>query len=118
MYRSQIPYAMLIFFMENAEQIIKELGLTPHPEGGYYREVYRHDDPEKDRGDVTTIYFLLKSGEVSRWHRIDAVEIWHYYAGAPLVLEIVPVDGSAQTLTLGIEFLRGERPLGVVPKGA
>jgi len=104
--------------MKNAELIIRELGLTPHPEGGHYREVYRHEETGKDRGDVTTIYFLLKLGEISRWHRIDAVEIWHYYAGAPLLLEIVPQAGDAQSLTLGIDLSRGQRPVGVVPKNA
>ncbi len=104
--------------MEDADVIIERLNLTPHPEGGYYREVYRHLNPENDRGDVTTIYFMLKAGEVSRWHRIDAVEIWHFYGGAPLTLEIVSSDGVAETLTLGMELSKQQRPVGVVPKDA
>lgn len=66
-----------------AQEVIAELGLQPHPEGGHFVETYRDRPPTGERGAVTAIYFLLKSGEVSRWHRVDAAEIWNWYAGAP-----------------------------------
>ena len=69
-----------------ANEIIAQFRLRPHPEGGHYRETYRAPAPDGTRGAITTIYYFLKHGEVSAWHRIDAVEIWHYYAGAPLRL--------------------------------
>ena len=68
-----------------AEDLIARHGLLPHPEGGHYRETWR-DQPASGRGAGTAIYYLLRAGEESRWHRIDAVEIWHFYAGAPLRL--------------------------------
>lgn len=104
--------------MENADAIIQQLGLTPHPEGGYYREVYRHSGEDGARGAATTIYFLLKAGEISRWHRIDAVEIWHYYAGAALGLRIAGDGLPPETVMLGTDLAAGERPVGVVPVGA
>ncbi|MDH7799699.1 putative cupin superfamily sugar epimerase [Beijerinckia sp. GAS462] len=72
-----------------ADEIVRLLDLHPHPEGGHFRETYR--DPATDiagRARSTLIYFLLAAGERSAWHRVDAVEIWHWYAGAPLKLEI------------------------------
>lgn len=74
--------------MSDADELIARLQLQPHPEGGHYRETWRDKPASGARGAGTAIYFLLKSGEESRWHRIDAVEIWHYYNGAPLKLWI------------------------------
>src|SRR5690606_27789207 len=73
--------------VSTADELIARLGLAPHPEGGHYRETWR-DTSTPGRGAGTAIYFLLRAGEESRWHRIDAVEIWHYYQGAPLELWI------------------------------
>jgi predicted cupin superfamily sugar epimerase len=99
----------------DAEQIIAELALAPHPEGGHYRESFRDPDPAGGRARSTAIYFLLKAGEVSRWHRVDAVEVWHWYAGAPLILDTAPPGGGASsTVRLGPSLLDGERPQGVV----
>lgn len=67
--------------MSTADEIIARLGLEPHPEGGHYRETWRDTPPTGGRGAGTAIYFLLRAGEESRWHRVDAVEIWHYYQG-------------------------------------
>ncbi len=78
----------------NADEIIARYGLVPHPEGGHYRETYRALPEGGGRGAVTSIYYLLRAGEVSHWHRIDAVEIWHYHAGAALRLEL-SLDGVA-----------------------
>lgn len=101
----------------DADQIIAALGLEPHPEGGYFKETFRDREPEGARAHSTAIYFLLKAGEVSRWHRVDAVEIWHWHAGAPLALAIADAGGASETLRLGPAILDGERPQGVVPKG-
>ncbi len=101
----------------DADQIIAALGLEPHPEGGYFKETFRDGEPDGARAHSTAIYFLLKAGEVSRWHRVDAVEIWHWHAGAPLALAIASPGGVSETLRLGPAILDGERPQGVVPKG-
>ena len=76
----------------NADEIIARYGLAPHPEGGHYRETYRALPEGGGRGAVTSIYYLLRAGEFSHWHRIDAVEIWHYHAGAALRLDL-SLDG-------------------------
>mgnify|MGYP004003571683 FL=1 len=101
--------------MKEAEELIKDLGLKPHPEGGHYREIYRHEDKFGGRGAVTTIYFLLKAGETSKWHRVDADEIWHHYDGAPLALSIAAEGEKSRTLTLGKDLAAGEAPVQVVP---
>lgn len=97
-----------------AAEIIDLLGLTPHPEGGHYRETFRDPHHVANRSAGTAIYFLLARGERSHWHRVDAAEIWHYYAGAPLALHLVD-DRGRQTLRLGIDLASGERPQAVVP---
>jgi predicted cupin superfamily sugar epimerase len=102
----------------DADTIIAELGLAPHPEGGYFRETFRDAGADGGRGASTAIYFLLKAGEVSRWHRVDAVEVWHWYAGAPLMLAVAPPDGGSRRVQrLGPHVLDGERPQGVVETG-
>lgn len=99
-----------------ADDIIRVLGLQPHPEGGYFRESFR--DPRVDaegRTASTAIYFLLKAGEVSRWHRVDAVEVWHWYAGAALELKIAEGERITGTLILGSNLEQGQRPQAIVP---
>jgi predicted cupin superfamily sugar epimerase len=103
-----------------AAQIVRLLGLVPHPEGGHFRETFR-DARRVDgtRAASTAIHFLLARGERSHWHRIDAVEVWHFYAGAPLLLETAPGAGSAVTgVTLGPDLAAGESPQAIVPAGA
>ena len=98
--------------------MIHALGLAPHPEGGHYRETWRDPDPPGGRGAGTAILFLLAAGQSSRWHRVDASELWLWHAGAPLSLRI-SADGRAQTvLRLGPEMTIGEVLQGVVPQGA
>lgn len=100
--------------MSQADTIIALLGLAPHPEGGYYRQTWRADNAGRAVG--TSIYFLLKSGEPSHWHYVDATEIWHYYAGAPLTLSIAESEaGPAVDHQLGIDFSIGEFPQIIVP---
>jgi uncharacterized protein len=101
-----------------AAEIIGLLGLQPHPEGGHYRETFR--DPAggaSRRAHSTAIYFLLQAGEVSRWHRVDAAEVWHWYAGAPLLLTVTDASGRRDR-RLGIDLAAGERPQAVVPAHA
>jgi len=101
-----------------AADIIRLLDLQPHPEGGHYRETFRDSHTiDGKRAASTAIYFLLARGERSHWHRVDAVETWHWHAGATLQLEIH--DGTTRSLVrLGPDLAAGERPQGVVPKGA
>lgn len=96
-----------------AAGIIRLLGLKPHPEGGHYRETFRDPRLIDGRAASTAIYFLLGAGERSHWHRVDAVEVWHFHAGAPLALSI---EGQG-VVTLGPDLAKGERPQGVVPAG-
>lgn len=98
-----------------AEEIIRTLDLSPHPEGGWFREIFRDPDAEGGRAHSTAIYFLLAAGQVSHWHRVDAAEVWHWYAGAPLRLDITE-DGKARAcLTLSADLNAGHQPVGVVP---
>jgi uncharacterized protein len=100
-----------------AHEMIRLLELSPHPEGGHYRETFRDAAADGGRAASTAIYFLLARGERSHWHRVDAAEVWHWYAGAPLALEVAGSEGIA-TLRLGPDLAAGERPQAVVPKGA
>jgi predicted cupin superfamily sugar epimerase len=101
-----------------AAEIISALALSPHPEGGHYRETWRDTpDGQRARGTGTAIYYLLASGEESRWHRVDAVEVWHFYAGDPLHLRIAE-GGRINERVLGPDVTAGARPQIVVPKGA
>ena len=99
----------------SAAEIIARLELKPHPEGGYYRETFRDSRTDANgRAQSTAIYFLLARGERSHWHRIDAVEIWHYYAGHALTLKIADDDGQ-WSLRLGANLAAGEQPQAIVP---
>lgn len=100
-----------------AEEVVELLGLQPHPEGGFYRETFRAPAPDGSRAASTAIYYLLCEGDVSAWHRVvDADEVWHHYAGAPL--ELTLADGRERTsVRLGAGLAAGERPQAVVPAG-
>ena len=98
-----------------ADEIIARLGLKPHPEGGHFCETFRA--PDEGRGASTAIFFLLKAGERSHWHRVDADEVWHHYAGAPLELSMSRDGRAARHLRLGSDFGIGETPQLVVPRG-
>ena len=100
-----------------ADDIIVQLNLAPHPEGGFYRQTWAAENDGRPAG--TCIYFLLKDGEASHWHKVDATEIWHYYAGAPLILSISDTDeGPAVDHILGPDLATGQAPQGIVPTGA
>ena len=110
-----------------AAAVIRLLDLKPHPEGGHFREMFRDTPPPYppplagegregvERAASTAIYFLLARGERSHWHRIDAVEMWHWYAGAPLELEIAQNERRIERATLGNDLASGQRPQAVVP---
>jgi predicted cupin superfamily sugar epimerase len=102
--------------MPSAAEMIRLLELEPHPEGGHYRQTFRDARMVDGRAASTAIYFLLARGERSHWHRVDAVEVWHYYAGAPIELEIATsAQGPVERLTLGPDIAAGERPQAIVP---
>jgi hypothetical protein len=103
--------------MTSAEAIIAALGLAPHPEGGHFAETFRDAAMIDGRPRSTAIYYMLRRGERSHWHRVDAVEVWHYYAGDPLLLSIADADGVRDIL-LGPNLEIGEKPQGVVPSHA
>ena len=102
----------------DADSVIASLGLEPHPEGGRYKEIYRHASAEGGRGAVTSIYYLLRAGETSAWHRVDATEIWHFYDGAPLRLSISHDGAAAVSHILGTDLAAGQAPQLVVPADA
>lgn len=102
----------------SADEIIELLDLQPHPEGGHYRETWRADAGPDERAAGTAIYFLLKSGEVSHWHRVDAAEIWHWYAGSALELSLSGDGQECRTETLGPTLESGQSPQVIVPTNA
>jgi hypothetical protein len=93
-------------------EVIALLGLERHPEGGWYRQTFADTHPG-GRAHSTLIYYLLEAGDRSAWHRVDSAEVWHWYAGAPLELK---ADKAA--VMLGNDLIAGQRPQGVVPRGA
>lgn len=99
----------------DASEVIRILGLRPHPEGGWYSETFRDVAPEGGRSHSTAIYYLLERDDRSKWHRCDATEIWHFYAGAPLALSLSADGGSVTKLHLGMDLVAGERPQALVP---
>ncbi|MUZ72646.1 cupin [Agrobacterium vitis] len=101
--------------MAGADEIIAALAMQPHPEGGWYSETFR-DSKGGARGHSTAIYYLLKAGQRSHWHRVkDAAEVWHYYVGAPLALYRCDDGSTVETLVLGTDLVRGERPQAIIP---
>ncbi len=102
--------------MRDARTIIDALELTPHPEGGWFRETWRATAREGERAAGTAILFLLEEGQRSHWHRVDADEIWLWHGGAPLDLHIADEAGDDwATIRLGGDVLGGYAPQGLVP---
>jgi hypothetical protein len=103
-----------------ATDVIRHLDLKPHPEGGYFRETFRDARlVEGGRPASTAIYFLLARGQRSYWHRIDAAETWHFYAGDPLLLAVTAsASGAIDHVTLGPDITAGHHPQAIVPAGA
>ena len=104
--------------MDEPQAIIDTLRLTPHPEGGWYRETWRADAPAGERAAATAILFLLEAGQRSHWHRVDAAELWLWHAGAPLLLRRAPGEaGPIDDSRLGPDVLGGAMPQLLVPAG-
>ena len=101
-----------------ADALIAALDLRPHPEGGWYRETFRDERLVEGRAASTAILYLLKAGEASWWHRVDAAEAWHWYAGGALLLSIAIRGAAPADHRLGGAILAGEAPQVVVPAGA
>lgn len=98
-----------------AKDVIYTLGMKRHPEGGWYAETFVDVEGESGRAQSTAIYYLLEAGDVSHWHRVDAVEVWHYYAGAAIELNLS--EGiSVDRHVLGSDLVAGQRPQVVVPR--
>ena len=115
--------------MLTAAEIIRLLDLKPHPEGGHYRQTFRdsltYPAPQAGQGRVGAAraprprsIFCWRAASDSHWHRVDAVEIWHWHAGAPLELEIAAASGPRERIMLGNDLAAGERPQGIVPAHA
>lgn len=106
---------------DRAAELVATLGLVPHPEGGHYGEVYRSDasvqpaDARGPRAALTTIYFLLPAGAVSRWHRVGSDEVWHFYEGAPLDLWIASPGGETVDHNRLGPLNGGQQPVKTVP---
>jgi uncharacterized protein len=103
--------------MTTAKQIIEALKLERHPEGGWYRQTFKDTDGADGRARSTAIFYLLEGGDRSHWHRVDAVEIWHYHAGAPLELGLSADGKTARNLVLGPDILADQTPQGIVAEG-
>jgi len=101
----------------DAQKIIDLLGLEKHPEGGWYCRTFEDEKSLGKRAKSTAIYYLLQRGERSHWHRVDAAEVWHYYAGAPLQLTISADGISIEQKILGPDLLNGQRPQAIVKTG-
>ena len=101
----------------SARDVVRLLGLEPHPEGGHYRETFRDPGGTGGRAASTAIYYLLDAGETSEWHRVDAAETWHHYSGAPLVITVSPNGHDASAHRIGSDLAAGQRPQFTVPSG-
>jgi len=101
-----------------ATKVAHRLSLAPHPEGGWYRETFRNALPDDGRGHSTAIYYLLAAGDRSHWHRVDAAEVWHHYAGAPLQLSLSANGRIVTHHRLGGDILNDEAPQVIVPRRA
>jgi len=108
---------------DRSAALIASLGLSPHPEGGYYRELHRSsatvhpDDRRGPRSALTTIYFLLPQGSVSRWHQVQSDEVWHFYEGAPLDLWSASPEGDRVDHNRLGPLDGAQRPVWTVPAG-
>ena len=101
--------------MDSASALIERLGLVAHPEGGWYREVWRAPADDEERPLATAIYFLLEAHQRSHWHKVDAAEIWLWHAGDPLLLSLsVSPTGPVREIRLGPDVIAGDRPQVVV----
>ena len=99
-----------------AKDVIFTLGMQRHPEGGWYAQTFEDAAKADGRARSTAIYYLLEAGDTSAWHRVDAVEVWHFYTGAPLKLRLSEGQ-SVDPFVLGADLSLGQRPQVIVPQG-
>jgi predicted cupin superfamily sugar epimerase len=103
------------------DELVRRLGLVPHPEGGFYKETYRAaltvETPRGTRSAGTAIYYLLPRGSFAAWHRVTSDEVWHFYDGHPLELLLVRDGGRVERVVLGKDVAKGEQPQVVVHAG-
>ncbi|BCZ46357.1 cupin [Clostridium gelidum] len=112
--------------MYTAEYFVENLNMTAHPEGGFYKETFASTENISDKDlDVnfegsrmlwTSIYFLLRDGEVSNFHRLKSDEMWYYHSGSPLTIYMISPEGKLKTEQLGLNIENGEKPQVLVPK--
>jgi hypothetical protein len=104
--------------MERIEEIIDQLALTPHPEGGFYASSFTGDrQTESDDAQYTSIYFLLRERDQSHFHQLTADELWYFHEGDALTIHMIEPDGTYRTEQLGLDLEKGERPQVLVKKG-
>ncbi|MBL0373199.1 cupin domain-containing protein [Rhizobium sp. KVB221] len=103
--------------MTTAADLIAALKLDRHPEGGWYVQTFKDEATFNGRARSTAIFYLLEAGERSHWHKVDAVEIWHHYAGAALELSLSADGTEARSVTLGPDILAGQTPQAIVREG-
>ena len=104
--------------MKSAEYYIKNLNMDPHIEGGYFKESFiSNDEVKKDKKLWSSIYFLLRTGEVSNFHRLKSDELWYYHDGEALTIYMITPEGELVTRQLGKNIENGETPQILVPKG-
>jgi len=112
--------------MERVEKLVRELELSPHPEGGFYRQTYRDDgkvtgyesiDLDQPHAASTAIYFLMTEGNFSALHRLKSDEVWHFYEGSSLSVHVIEADGSHREIRLGRNLDQGEVYQAVVKRG-
>ena len=118
----------MLNFESQIHQLVDTYSLEPHPEGGFYKELYRseqtissaalHQAFEGDRNYCTSIYFLLTSANFSGFHRIKQDEVWHFYAGHPLTVHVIYANGLYEAHVVGFDLKKGLAPQLVVPAGA
>ncbi|SDE46100.1 MULTISPECIES: cupin domain-containing protein [Kordiimonas] len=96
--------------MTTAQEIVEKLDLAPHPEGGYYRRTYRHEDGVSGRAFASSIYYLIEQKSFALWHRVDADELWFWHAGAPAVIETGADTKADETHTMSMDLAAGHKP--------
>ena len=102
--------------MRDAFYYIKNLGLEPHTEGGYYQSSYNSKNPNGNRKLYTSIYFLLGAGDVSHFHRLKSDELWYFHDGSSLLVHVIDEEGNYVEHKLGLDIKNGEVPQVLVPK--